>query len=87
MVELSAGSHYLVNPGSVGQPRDGDPRASFAIYDDEAATIRFHRVPFDRGACLAKAERAGLCEPLPSSNPPRPRGARGLLEALTRRLS
>lgn len=59
-VFLRPDAWYLVNPGSVGQPRDGDLRASFAIFDDEDASVRFHRVAFDRGACLAKAARAGL---------------------------
>jgi predicted phosphodiesterase len=49
-----------VNPGSVGQPRDGDPRASFAIYDSDHAVIRFHRAEFDRRAAEEKALRAGL---------------------------
>jgi predicted phosphodiesterase len=83
MVELVSGCHYLVNPGSVGQPRDGDPRASFVIYDDEAGTLRFHRVPFDRGACLAKAAREGLL----AGDSPRRSGPLALLGALCRRLS
>lgn len=37
----------IVNPGGVGQPRDGDPRASYAIYDSEARMIRLHRVAYD----------------------------------------
>lgn len=37
----------LVNPGSVGQPRDGDPRAAFAVYDSEAGTVDFCRVEYD----------------------------------------
>jgi hypothetical protein len=46
----------------VGQPRDGDPRAAFALLDVEgaSATVHFERVPFDRARCLAKAARAGL---------------------------
>jgi predicted phosphodiesterase len=59
-------ARFLVNPGSVGQPRDGDLRAAFALLDvdDEgAASVRFERVPFDREACLAKAARAGLLAP------------------------
>jgi hypothetical protein len=47
----------------VGQPRDGDPRAAFAVFDaleGGAGVVRFLRVPFDASACLAKAERAGL---------------------------
>jgi diadenosine tetraphosphatase ApaH/serine/threonine PP2A family protein phosphatase len=37
----------MVNPGSVGQPRDGDPRASYAILDVDRATVDFHRVEYD----------------------------------------
>src|SRR5262249_47772883 len=63
MVELCGGARYLVNPGSVGQPRDGDPRAAFALFDARgggAGVVRFLRVPFDAEVTLAKAERAGL---------------------------
>jgi diadenosine tetraphosphatase ApaH/serine/threonine PP2A family protein phosphatase len=42
----------MVNIGSVGQPRDGDPRASFVTFD--AATVRFHRVAYDYRATMAK---------------------------------
>ena len=42
----------LVNIGSVGQPRDGDPRASFVTYDGEA--VAFHRVPYDHESTAAK---------------------------------
>lgn len=45
--ELRAGAHYLINPGSVGQPRDGDWRAAFAIFDSEERSVAFHRVPYD----------------------------------------
>jgi len=44
--ELRAGRRYLVNTGSVGQPRDGDPRASFAIFDRSAGTIEIHRTSY-----------------------------------------
>lgn len=44
---LRPGGRYLINPGSVGQPRDGDPRAAFCVYDAEAAEVSFYRVPFD----------------------------------------
>jgi diadenosine tetraphosphatase ApaH/serine/threonine PP2A family protein phosphatase len=63
MQRLHPDSIHLVNPGSVGQPRDGDPRASFLVYDADHATVRFHRVPFDRKAALQKARRAGLMFP------------------------
>lgn len=38
---------YWINPGSVGQPRDGDPRAAYAVLDTEAATVTHYRVPYD----------------------------------------
>ena len=42
---------YLINPGSVGQPRDGDWRAAFAVFDQDESIITFHRVPYNlRGA-------------------------------------
>lgn len=40
----------ILNPGSVGQPRDGDSRAAFAILDDAEMTVTFYRVPYDIGA-------------------------------------
>lgn len=46
-VYLLAESKYLVNPGSLGQPRDGDWRAGFAIFDSGQHTVTFHRVPYD----------------------------------------
>jgi predicted phosphodiesterase len=51
---------YLVNPGSIGQPRDGDPRAAFALYDDEADSVIFHRVPYDIQRAQKKILAAGL---------------------------
>ena len=42
-------SRLIINPGGVGQPRDGDPRASYAIYDSEAGVIRLYRVPYEVG--------------------------------------
>lgn len=55
---------YLINPGSVGQPRDGDWRAAFAIYEtDEAAGARrvmFHRVPYDVKQAQTNIRAAGL---------------------------
>ena len=43
---LKEDARYLVNPGSVGQPRDGDWRAAFALFDSEARIVTFHRVPY-----------------------------------------
>jgi predicted phosphodiesterase len=60
LVTLRPDVQYLINPGSVGQPRDGDPRSSFLVYDESSDTVQFQRVPFDRAACREKAEEAGL---------------------------
>jgi diadenosine tetraphosphatase ApaH/serine/threonine PP2A family protein phosphatase len=46
-VKLEKGAKYLVNPGSVGQPRDGDRRAGFAVFDTESYTFTFRRVPYN----------------------------------------
>ncbi|MCL2659045.1 MAG: metallophosphatase family protein [Acidobacteriaceae bacterium] len=54
----------LINPGSVGQPRDSDWRAAFAIYDSEAEEIIFHRVPYDVAAAQKQILAAGLPERL-----------------------
>lgn len=57
---LEPDRRYLVNPGSVGQPRNRDRRASFAIFDDEQARLTFYRVPYDVTAAQAEIQRAGL---------------------------
>lgn len=59
-IDVSADERYLVNPGAVGQPRDGDPRAAFLIYDSGEARLTFHRVGYDTAACQDKIIRAGL---------------------------
>jgi len=46
-LQLADGTKYLLNPGSIGQPRDGDPRAAFLSYDTEKNVVTFHRVPYD----------------------------------------
>ncbi len=57
---LDAATRYMVNPGSVGQPRDEDWRAAFALYDDEAMQIEFFRVPYDIAAAQKRIREAGL---------------------------
>ena len=52
----------LVNPGSVGQPRDGDPRASFVIWDDQESTVEFHRVDYPIETTQARMRDAKLPE-------------------------
>jgi diadenosine tetraphosphatase ApaH/serine/threonine PP2A family protein phosphatase len=60
VVEVPAGSRHLLNPGSVGQPRDGDWRAAFAVYDDAVEQVTFYRVPYDVEAAQAAIRGAGL---------------------------
>ncbi len=59
-IHLVAGQRYICNPGSVGQPRDCDPRASFAVLDLEASTITVHRVEYDVAAAQVATQQAGL---------------------------
>ena len=55
---------YLLNPGSIGQPRDGDSRAAFAIADLDHNVVEFWRVPYDIGAVQKRMREAKLPEPL-----------------------
>jgi diadenosine tetraphosphatase ApaH/serine/threonine PP2A family protein phosphatase len=57
---LAPDSRYLINPGSVGQPRDRDWRAAFALFDTEARTITFHRIPYDLETAQQRILSAGL---------------------------
>ena len=57
---LEDGVRYVVNPGSVGQPRDGDPRAAFAIYDSETRILTLRRVPYAVDAAQRRILGAGL---------------------------
>ncbi len=50
----------IVNPGSVGQPRDGDPRAAYAVLDTEGVAVTFGRAAFDAAAADQEAAAAGL---------------------------
>ncbi len=59
LVDLDSGA-WLLNPGSVGQPRDGDPRAAWMELDTEEWTARFHRVDYDISAAAAAILAAGL---------------------------
>lgn len=53
---------YLVNPGSVGQPRDRDPRAAYALYSPVERTVEFRRAAYDADRAAAKIRAAGLPE-------------------------
>jgi len=54
----------IINPGGVGQPRDGDPRPSYVIYDAQKATVQRHGVTYEIAATQDKMRREGLPEPL-----------------------
>jgi len=58
--KLEKGVAYLINPGSVGQPRDRNPQAAFAIFDSDRQTIRFYRAPYDIAAAQKKIHKAEL---------------------------
>ncbi len=59
-VKMIAGRRYLVNVGSVGQPRDGDPRCACAIFDSDARTLEIRRTPYDIEKTQKKILKAGL---------------------------
>lgn len=56
--------HYLINPGSVGQPRDGDPRAAYGVYDAQAQAVEIYRTPYPVERTQARIREAGLPEAL-----------------------
>jgi len=58
--KLSPGRKYFINVGSVGQPRDGDPRATYVIYDPMARTVVYRRLVYDISAAQARIRAAGL---------------------------
>jgi predicted phosphodiesterase len=60
-IELGA-DRWLLNPGSVGQPRDGDPRAAWLLLDLDAGVARFHRVPYPIERTQAEIRERGLPE-------------------------
>lgn len=63
-LELLPQTRYLVNPGSVGQPRDMDWRAAFALYDSAEPAVTFYRVPYDVETAQHRIINAGLPERL-----------------------
>ncbi len=58
--ELRPDWKYIVSDGSVGQPRDFDPRASYTLFDTERRAFEFHRVEYDIEAAASRIEAAGL---------------------------
>ena len=78
--ELERGKRFIVNVGSVGDPRDEDPRASYCLYDDATGVVSFRRVAFDYSALTARVTAAGLApeeipllrrDPVPGREPVR----------------
>jgi predicted phosphodiesterase len=61
---IEPGTRHLINPGSVGQPRDYDWRAGYAIYDSEAGEVSYRRVAYDVRAAQSRILKAGLPERL-----------------------
>ena len=59
-LQLEPDHLYLINPGSVGQPRDRDPRAAYAIYYPEEKYVQFRRVTYDIGKAAKKILKSGL---------------------------
>ncbi len=65
-IPLPPHRQWLVIPGSVGQPRDGNPAACYAMFDDERQQLTFHRVPYDHASAGAKILAADLPQRLAS---------------------
>ncbi len=63
-VTIARGSQYLINPGSVGQPRDGDPRAAFATFEPDSGIVVLYRTPYPLDRAQEKIIAAGLPQTL-----------------------
>jgi diadenosine tetraphosphatase ApaH/serine/threonine PP2A family protein phosphatase len=63
-VDLEPDHVYLLNPGSVGQPRDGDPRAAYALYRPEERVLEYRRAEYDIATAAEKIRSAGLPDSL-----------------------
>lgn len=87
VVDLTRDDRWLLNPGSVGQPRDGKPLARFLVLDLDSRTATFHAVPFDVAGCRRALGAAGLpadsCQPTVSPTR-RVRAAAGRLARMAR---
>jgi diadenosine tetraphosphatase ApaH/serine/threonine PP2A family protein phosphatase len=60
LMDIESDEGYLINPGSVGQPRDGDPRSAYALYNAEAGVVSYCRVEYDVGSAQRKIRDGGL---------------------------
>ena len=61
-IPVPAHRQWLVIPGSAGQPRDGNPAACYALFDDERSSLTYHRVPYDLERAMAKIRASALPE-------------------------
>ncbi len=59
-LEIEDGNRYLLNPGSIGQPRDRDPRASYLTYDSDTKIVRWHRVGYAISKAQERIVKSGL---------------------------
>jgi predicted phosphodiesterase len=59
-LQLKTSTRYMINPGSVGQPRDGDWRAAFALFDTDSQVVHFHRTPYNLKAAQDRIFAASL---------------------------
>ncbi|MBP1642270.1 MAG: putative phosphoesterase [Acidobacteria bacterium] len=59
-IRIQPGERYLVNPGSVGQPRDRDPRAAYMTYDSKTRTVRWYRIPYPVERAQQRILKRGL---------------------------
>lgn len=59
-IALTPGGRYLINPGSIGQPRDRDPRAAYMTYDSERKVVRWCRIPYPIAEAQRRIRKAGL---------------------------
>jgi predicted phosphodiesterase len=62
LIEMDPKHRYIINAGSVGQPRDGNNNAKYAIYDPQLATLEVRFIPYDIAATVAAIKAAGLPE-------------------------
>lgn len=59
-IEIKTGYRYIINAGSIGQPRDGNPASAYALYDSDDSTVSIKRVPYDYSKTQEKMKKAGL---------------------------
>jgi len=59
-IALAPGGRYLINPGSIGQPRDRDPRAAYMTYDSARGLVHWHRIPYAVAEAQRRIRKVGL---------------------------